>query len=96
MNPWEVLALPVGADPLHIRKRYRQLAMRYHPDREGGDAAIFDQLTKAKNQALIEYEKIQARLAVCPKCKGTRRVRIVRGFATLTMTCDACRGTGRV
>lgn len=37
-NLYEVLGLPKTASPSSIRKKYRKLAMRYHPDRNQGDA----------------------------------------------------------
>jgi DnaJ family protein C protein 19 len=42
-----VLGLPPGADAEAIRRRYRELAQRYHPDRCGGD----DTRMKAINAA---------------------------------------------
>ncbi len=36
---YEILGLQKGADTIEIKKSYRKLAMKYHPDRNGGDAS---------------------------------------------------------
>ena len=36
-DPYEVLGLPSDATEDEIRRRYRTLAMQYHPDRQRGD-----------------------------------------------------------
>ena len=33
---------------------------------------------------------------ICPKCKGTGRYSISRGFFSLTTTCDMCHGEGKI
>ncbi len=38
-DPWKILGLPRGAPPAEIKDAYRRLAMRLHPDRNGGDPA---------------------------------------------------------
>lgn len=37
-DPWEVLGVPLGASGEDIKSAYRRLAMKYHPDRNPGDA----------------------------------------------------------
>ena len=46
---YKLLGLPVGASEQEVRKRYRQLAMKYHPDRNSNPGAeeTFIQLTDA-------------------------------------------------
>lgn len=38
---------PSATDEIYIRAAYKRLAMKYHPDREGGDAEKFDAVKKA-------------------------------------------------
>lgn len=46
---YRLLGLPIGASEKEVRKRYRQLAMKYHPDRNPNPGAeeTFIQLTEA-------------------------------------------------
>jgi DnaJ-class molecular chaperone len=49
-NPYEVLGIPADAAENDIRSAYRKLAMRYHPDRNPGDASAeekFKQVSEA-------------------------------------------------
>ena len=39
MDPHAVLGLPPGATPEQVAATYRELAKRWHPDRNGGAAA---------------------------------------------------------
>uniref|UniRef100_A0A672FZ44 J domain-containing protein n=1 Tax=Salarias fasciatus TaxID=181472 RepID=A0A672FZ44_SALFA len=45
-NPFEVLNLDPGASPSEIKKQYRVLSLKYHPDK-GGDEAAFMRIAKA-------------------------------------------------
>lgn len=45
-NPYEVLGLKPGAAPAEIRRQYRLLSLKYHPDK-GGDEAMFMRIAKA-------------------------------------------------
>lgn len=53
-DPYAVLGLPQNASIEQVKKRYRQLSMIYHPDREGG----YSEAMKRVNQA---YQKIMKR-----------------------------------
>lgn len=46
---YQILGLPVGSTKAEIKKAYRKLAMRYHPDRNNGKDAehMFFQITEA-------------------------------------------------
>lgn len=46
MNYYEVLGVPRTADAEEIKKAYRKLASRHHPDK-GGDTAMFQQIQEA-------------------------------------------------
>uniref|UniRef100_A0A672QP68 Translocation protein SEC63 homolog n=1 Tax=Sinocyclocheilus grahami TaxID=75366 RepID=A0A672QP68_SINGR len=45
-NPYEVLHLEAGVSIAEIKKQYRVLSLKYHPDK-GGDEAMFMKLAKA-------------------------------------------------
>jgi hypothetical protein len=52
MNRQKALALfklPIDAEYSEIRKRWRRLALRWHPDRENGDSGRFRMLCEAWN-----------------------------------------------
>ncbi|KIH53743.1 DnaJ domain protein, partial [Ancylostoma duodenale] len=53
-NPYQILGLDQGADTAAVRKAYRELSKKMHPDR-GGDAQMFDKIAKAY-QALTDEE----------------------------------------
>ena len=55
-NPYEVLGVSSNATQTDVRKAYRVLARKYHPDL-GGDETMFCQITKA-------YESIMNGLVV--------------------------------
>ena len=44
---YEVLGIPRTADDDTIKKTYRKLALKYHPDRNGGDAAAEEKFKEA-------------------------------------------------
>lgn len=46
----KVLGLPPDATPAEIKSKYRQLALKHHPDK-GGDAATFNKINEAYKQA---------------------------------------------
>ncbi|XP_028823802.1 translocation protein SEC63 homolog isoform X1 [Denticeps clupeoides] len=45
-NPWEVLNLDQSASVAEIKKQFRVLSLKFHPDK-GGDEAMFMRITKA-------------------------------------------------
>lgn len=45
-NPYEILGIPVGSDMAVVKKAYRRLAKKYHPDL-GGDEAKFKEVSEA-------------------------------------------------
>ena len=49
-NPWEVLGVPEGSDENTVKKAYKKLAMKHHPDK-GGDPEKFKEIQTA-------YDKI--------------------------------------
>lgn len=63
MNPWEILGLEEGASDKEIKKAFRDLAKKCHPDK-GGDSEIFAEVSKAfalirTKEARKKFEKSQ-------------------------------------
>ena len=46
-DPYEVLGLPYTATPDELQKRYRELALQYHPDINPEGADIFKEISNA-------------------------------------------------
>nr|WP_086939478.1 DNA-J related domain-containing protein [Thaumasiovibrio occultus] len=42
-----VFELPLEATPSQIRRQWRKLALKYHPDRQGGDTSMFREVCEA-------------------------------------------------
>jgi len=53
-NALETLGLPPMVTRGEIKKRYRQLARRCHPDRNAGDARKMEEINRAY-ETLMEY-----------------------------------------
>lgn len=47
MTPYDVLGVPKDADEATIKKAYRMLSLKYHPDRQGGSKEKFQQLSES-------------------------------------------------
>lgn len=46
-NYYEILGVPENADEETIKRAFRELAKKYHPDRPGGDAEKFKKIIEA-------------------------------------------------
>jgi curved DNA-binding protein CbpA len=57
MNPesWQILGLDPSATVNQVRQRFRQLALKYHPDK-GGSQYIFDQIKNAYKDILTFHQ----------------------------------------
>jgi len=61
-DPYEVLGVPRDADLEAIKRAYRQQAMRYHPDRNPGDAAAEERFKEVSEAyALLRDPEARAR-----------------------------------
>ena len=60
-TPYEILGVPKGATADEIKKAYRKLAIKYHPDKPGGDEEKFKEVSDA-------YDKLTN-----PKRKSTSK-----------------------
>jgi len=49
LNPYGILELDLDCYESDILKAYKRLSLRFHPDRAGGDAERFKQLTEARD-----------------------------------------------
>jgi curved DNA-binding protein CbpA len=47
MNPYEVLGVKKTVGTAELKARYRALSAKYHPDKEGGDRAVFEEVKLA-------------------------------------------------
>lgn len=47
MSLYENLGVPPNATPDQIKKAYRTLAQKHHPDKDGGDADAFQKVQSA-------------------------------------------------
>jgi len=59
LSPWEVLDLPQSADKAKIRKRFRQLVVTEHPDKNPNDPDAtekFETIKAAYEKLMGEYE----------------------------------------
>jgi curved DNA-binding protein CbpA len=56
-NYFDILGIPYTANDLEINKAYKQMAHKYHPDKEGGSNDKFIEINKAKNILLDPNKK---------------------------------------
>lgn len=80
-----------GLNAQELRDKFLELCKVHHPD-HGGRAEDFMALRKEYQ----ERAKHAPPADLCPECKGSGRVDIVRGFYKVTKMCHTCRGTGRI
>lgn len=84
------LGLPVGCGVTELKAQWRQLAKAHHPD-SNPDANPVD-FTTYRNAYIkaLKYEEDLEK--ICPKCEGTGKVPVGRGFNKLLMKCPQCGG----
>jgi len=57
MDPYKILDVPRNASQEEIKKKYKQMAMKHHPDKNGGDDTQFKKLRTAY-ESLTEHHKV--------------------------------------
>lgn len=91
-----ITGYPLTAE--NVNNAYRKLAKEHHPD-TGGDMGKFVAVDRAKHILLEHLKRSKATQPKwtkpdCPNCGGKGRVMLRRGFATMTVTCGRCKGSG--
>lgn len=89
-DAFTALGLTSSATAGEVRAAWQRLASIHHPDK-GGDAATFARLRHAYTAALAWAELPK----VCGTCGGSGRQKVARGFSQITLSCDACSGSGK-
>lgn len=83
---------------LEIKQQHRTLSRKYHPDRMGGDSAVFTQVQQAftnirdgKARATLRT-KLKGLGDVCPDCKGNGYTVAKKGFVVIgpKVACGTC------
>lgn len=92
------LGLSPDATPDEVRRRYKELAQRLHPDK-GGTTADFQRLQSDYRAALSEEAGTVPPVPVwetCTECDGKGYLLMGSGFTMMRMPCFACDGEGRL
>lgn len=53
---WKILGVKHNATETKVKLAYRRLAKVHHPDKEGGNAEKFREITEAYNEAMKQFE----------------------------------------
>ena len=91
------------ATEIMVNTAYKSMAKTCHPDAVPGKEAEFVTLDRSKC-ILLEWLKQprankpsgEISANVCPRCHGSGKVQLQRGFQTMTMICGTCRGSGEL
>jgi DnaJ-class molecular chaperone len=71
-TPYHILEIPDGSDLKEIRKAYRRLVLKYHPDRHPGDAEApkrFFEVQKAY-ETLLKFDQSEETRKDAPRSEG--------------------------
>lgn len=74
-DPFEILGIPKGSTEDEIKKAYRKLAMKHHPDK-GGDPEMFKKISQAYDDALKPPQQPNFFDMMFPQQKETHIVEI--------------------
>jgi DnaJ-class molecular chaperone len=83
MSHFETLGLTADANEQDIKRAYRRLASKFHPDKQGGDLETFQKIQKA-------YDALESR--VCPVCEGKGQITERNGAFVKHVGCPRCWG----
>jgi len=72
IDPFELLGLTPDCDESQVKKAYRKQALKYHPDKPGGDATLFHNLSVAQD-ILLDPAAREAFLAAAEARKARQR-----------------------
>lgn len=83
-----------------VKAAYRKRAAETHPDMPGGSLENFAAVDRAKHilEAWLAKPDADAPKGLhptaCGNCAGTGRIKVQRGFTSMTVVCQPCGGTG--
>ena len=78
---YEVLGVPKDADDAAIKKAYRQLAKKYHPDMNPGDKEAEIKFKEASEAyAVLSDAEKRRQYDQFGRCKGTNKIRKTHTF----------------
>ena len=52
-NPYKILELNKNASKAEIKKKYRALSLKYHPDRPDGNKEIFQKILNSEAPSIL-------------------------------------------
>lgn len=107
---WSVLAMgdchgPAFPDlqEADVTSYYRAAVKTAHPDTAEGSIEAFAKVDRAKHVLLhwlrrpsSDAAQERAQLDRCPRCGGTGRLTLHKGFSKMSMVCPNCRGSGEL
>lgn len=82
MTPHETLGVSKTAGMDEIRAAYKRMAMKFHPDRSGGNVTKFQEIRKA-------YEKL-INAGPCRSCGGTGECKSTHRGIVKRTPCPVC------
>ena len=95
-NPYKVFGLPSYASVSQIKRRWRELARKHHPETETGDPADYQVVFNAYMKIIEKRAEPRGLLMYCRYCKGEGTIitrRVGENF-NIDVPCEICDGTG--